>query len=296
MITRKDGNVMRDEKSGKRDGKPAILPPDKQRTISRAQAIESLKHVLPLKPMPDALILVLRPPENMKTGNTAYLTLHGEKASEEVGMAEDPFYTVGRREIPAWLQADPWYVNIRSTGQQTYFTFLDKRDGRDVVIKVLVASELEGAMKNPPTWQDAVDAISGAALTDNIAAACRSLIGSVERNLDNDAKILRDAVRSYISTIASRRPSSIANTELAFKDPDGKVLAKFKIGETEDRNANLKIESVIVACINAARKDLNFLGKKAAELDSGAKIERKDMELLSAILNGNTFWRFFEII
>ena len=157
MFIRKDGNRMADNKGdGKRRG--TILPPDQQK-MSRAQAIETMKHVLPLKPMPDALILLLRPPENMKIGNTTYLTLHGEKVNEKTGIADDPFYTLTREQIPEWLQAEPWYLNVRSTGQQTYFTFIDKRNGRNVTIKVLVASELEGAMEKAPSWQDAIDAI-----------------------------------------------------------------------------------------------------------------------------------------
>ncbi|MBS3067970.1 hypothetical protein J4450_04665 [Candidatus Micrarchaeota archaeon] len=125
--------------------------------ITRSQAIEMLKHVLPLKPMPDALIKLLKIPEKVNVGNTPYLTLYGEKADEKIGMENDPFYSA--KNIPAWLKSDPWYVNIRSTGMQTYFIFIDKRDGKNISVNVLVASELEGSMKKPPSWQGAINAI-----------------------------------------------------------------------------------------------------------------------------------------
>ncbi len=124
--------------------------------INRAQATEMLRHALPSKPIPDALILLLKMPETVKVGDTPFLTLHGAKADEKTGIANDPFYSGG---VPDWLKSDPWYVNIRSTGQQTYFTFIDKRDGKNISVKVLVASELEGAMEKPPAWKDAVEKI-----------------------------------------------------------------------------------------------------------------------------------------
>lgn len=124
--------------------------------INRSQAIEMLKHVLPMKPMPDALLKLLKIPERVKVGSTPYVTLHGEKADEKI--ENDPFYAA-RGEIPEWLKPDPWYLNIRSTGQQTYFTFIDRRAGRKITINILVASELEGSMKKPPSWEDVVNAI-----------------------------------------------------------------------------------------------------------------------------------------
>ena len=129
-----------------------------RQTIARSQAIEMLKHVLPTKPMPDALIELLKIPEKVRIGDTPYLTLYGEKASEKLGIINDPFYKP-RSEIPEWLNSDPWYVNVRSTGMQTYFIFIDNLEGRKIRVNMLVASELEGTMKKPPGWQDAINAI-----------------------------------------------------------------------------------------------------------------------------------------
>ncbi len=115
---------------------------------------------------------------------------------------------------------------------------------------------------------------------------------SLESDLANDGKALKEGVVSYLVTMAGGRQDELSGAGVRFKGPSSEVV--LKSGEADDPGSKGKIDAIVEGCMAAAKDDLEFLRRTLKSLKDPQPLPGKDAARLKDILEKNTYWRFLE--
>lgn len=130
-----------------------------------------------------------------------------------------------------------------------------------------------------------------------LGRAMDAKIGMLEGDLAKNGKALRDAVESYVRTMASDRPDELAGSGIAFMDrkEPKRVLVGLESGEASRKGSEKKIDAIVEGCSEAAKEDLAFLKEAAAKVKGERRLPADQLSRLKEILERNSYWRLLQI-
>ncbi len=119
-------------------------------------------------------------------------------------------------------------------------------------------------------------------------------IDRLERDLKDDAAVLRRGVRDYIIGMNGSQPSSVGPFIIRLKE-GGRTALELGAGEVDSKGgAEEKIATIINACIAVAESDLAFLRKISAQLNSPVRLSKADLARLQDALEQRSYRRCIE--